>query len=170
MSEYAGTTVADWYEKYSPPVLRLCRKMLCNTHDAEDAVQDVYEKLLKKEGRGKDLSGIDSELGYIKRIAYHLCLDRLDARKKKYGDCFPFGDNEIPAEDNSNEKTETKMLIRAITETESEETRLYCCYYYFDDMTLKEISEKAGKSIAWVQKKLAAFRKQARRKLEENLK
>jgi len=176
MSEYTGKTVTDWYNKHFPPVFKLCLKILRNTHDAEDAVQDVYEKLIKKEERGKDLSEIESELGYIKKIAFNLCLDRLAARKKKYGDCFPFIEDEIPADpmdDSKNNQMKEKEMIRAILETmetESEETRLYYYYYYLDDMKLKQIAEKVGRSISWVHKKLEAFRKQARRRLEENLK
>jgi len=169
MSEYVGKTVADWY-KYFSRVLDLCQNMLRNIYDAEDVVQDVYEKLIIKERRGKDFTEIDSELGYIKRIAYNLCLDRLNERKKNFGNCFPFFEDEIPADNNYKKDLEIKEMIRALMETESEETRLYYYYYYVEEKTLKEIKEKVGKSTSWIQRKLADLRKQARRKLEEDLK
>jgi len=165
MSENTGRTIADWHKEYFRFVYRRCLKILRNEQDAEDIAQEVFFRLFKAEERGTVvLTEIDNEMGMLYKIAVNLCLNRLNEKKEKFVDSVQFFDNEIPSLVNNIEYMDAKMLIQAILEYESEETRSYCYMYYYERMTLDEIAKAAGKSTTWIFDKLADFKKRARRK------
>ncbi|MGH2695206.1 MAG: RNA polymerase sigma factor, partial [Actinomycetota bacterium] len=73
------TVYAQIYAHYRPRVEVLCRRMLLNHHDAEEAAQEtfirVYQALPRFNGR--------YQLGaWISRIATNVCLDNLRARTR----------------------------------------------------------------------------------------
>jgi RNA polymerase sigma-70 factor (ECF subfamily) len=160
--------IAAWYEKYSPMVIRRCRALLRDEDDAMDAVHDVFINLLRAEGR---LSGsYPSSLLYT--VATNVCLNRLRDRKRTdRGDMpgreeFSFAGGEACGE---YDLVDAKLLVEAILEDESEDTRTICFMYHGDGMTLREIGEAVGLSISGIRKRLEAFRKRARLKLGEDL-
>ena len=163
-----GRTIADWYQEYSGLVIRRCRKMLRNEHDAEEAAQDVFLNLLKAEGRGMDLINARDDKSLLYTISTNVCLNKLNERKRKQGKDFLYEEGIYEAA-NDFQKLDAKILIEAILKDESDETKTYCYMYYFDGMKLKEIAETAGKSKSWVHKKLEEFRKHTRQKLAVNL-
>jgi len=168
-----GKTIADWHKKYFPFVFRRCLKILKNTHDAEDAAQDVFVRLVRMEGRGNKLDKINNEEGLLWTYATNLCLSRLEERKRKQGKNITLFEESIPAAGDDFEKIDAKLLLQSLFENVegvSEETRLYCYMYYYDRMKLGEIAETVGKSITWVHRKITDFVVETRRKLGEALK
>jgi RNA polymerase sigma-70 factor (ECF subfamily) len=160
--------IAAWYEKYSPMVIRRCRALLRDDDEAMDAVHDVFVNLLRAEGR---LSGaFPSSLLYT--VATNVCLNRLRDRKRTdWRDMleheeFFFAGGETACE---YDQVDAKLLVEAILEDESEDTRTICFMYHGDGMTLREIGETVGLSISGIRKRLEAFRKRARLKLGEEL-
>jgi RNA polymerase sigma factor (sigma-70 family) len=144
--------------------------MLRNRQDAEDMAQEVFIKLIKAEGRGMELSTIKSDEGLLWTIATNVCLGFIDEKKRKHENIFPLFDEEIPAPVNAFERLDAKMLIQAILDDESEETKMYVYMYFFDGMTLREIAETVGKSKSNVHGKLDTFIKVTRQKLEGTMK
>jgi RNA polymerase sigma-70 factor (ECF subfamily) len=152
--------IAAWYKKYGPMVIRRCRRILGDEEEALDAVHDVFVNLLQGEER---LHGrFPSSLLYT--MATNICLNRL--RKKKRETVKDFSGEEGSAVDAGFDRVEAKMLMEIILRDESEINRTICFMYHVDGMTLKEIGETAGLSFAGVHKRLEAFRKRARIKLE----
>jgi RNA polymerase sigma-70 factor (ECF subfamily) len=155
--------VAAWYEKYGPMVIRRCRSLLRNDDEAMDAVQDVFLNLLKAQKRLKP--AFPSSLLYT--MATNVCLNRLRAGKRELpGDYFSGGEDFFPAADEDvGGQVDAELLVQAILEDESEQTRAICFMYHADGMTLKEIGEAAGMSISGVRKRLETFKVRARLKL-----
>ncbi|HEX2235769.1 MAG TPA: sigma-70 family RNA polymerase sigma factor [Actinomycetota bacterium] len=74
------------YERYAPRVNAVCRRMLSDRQDAQDAAQEtflrVYQALPRFNGR--------YQLGaWINRIATNVCLDHLRARKRTPAEATP---------------------------------------------------------------------------------
>jgi len=164
--------VEAWYEKYGPMVIRRCRALLRNDDEAMDAVQDVFVNLLRSKGRLRGT--FPSSLLYT--MATNVCLNRLRGKKREGRETgFPQdgilpGDNQLfSAMDLSYGQVDAELLVEAILEDESEETRAICFMYHADGMTLREIGEAVGMSISGVRKRLEAFRKRARLKLGEDI-
>ena len=152
--------IAAWYEKYGPMVIRRCRALLRSDDEAMDAVQDVFMNLLKAQGR---LQGaFPSSLLYT--MATNVCLNKLRARKWEAPDSPDFEEN-FSINDEGFEQVDSKLLVQAILEDESDDTRSICFMYHADGMTLMEIGEAVGMSVSGVRKRLESFKKRAREKL-----
>jgi RNA polymerase sigma-70 factor (ECF subfamily) len=160
--------IAAWYVKYSPMVIRRCRALLRDDDEAMDAVHDVFVNLLSAESR---LSGsYPSSLLYT--VATNVCLNRLRDRKRTgRGDMLNWEEFYFDGGATAGEydQVDAKLLVEAILEDESEDTRAICFMYHGDGMTLREIGEAVGLSISGIRKRLEAFRKRARLKLGEDL-
>jgi len=157
--------IAAWYEKYGPMVIRRCRALLRSDDEAMDAVQDVFVNLLKAEAR---LHGsFPSSLLYT--MATNVCLNRLMAKKREAPEELTGESEALFTVDKNYELVDARLLVKAILEDESEESRTICFMYHADGMSLREIGEAVGLSVSGVRKKLLAFRKRARLKLGEEI-
>ena len=151
--------VAAWYEKYGPMVIRRCRKILRNESDALDAVHDVFVNLIQAEPR---LHGsFPSSLLYT--MATNICLNRLRTRKRESPKELNDENEELfSGRDKGFEQVEAEILLEDILKNETETNRSICYMYHADGMTLKEISEATGLSVAGVHKRLKVFKKRVR--------
>jgi RNA polymerase sigma-70 factor (ECF subfamily) len=163
--------VAAWYEKYGPMVIRRCRKILGNSEDALDAVHDVFVNLLRAK---QNLHGqYPSSLLYT--MATNICLNRIRKNKREImhpGWQDPAGEQDSSGSealfsciDEGFEQIDAELLMEAILKDESATNRVICFMYHADGMTLKEIGEAVGLSIAGVKKRLDAFKIRARTKV-----
>ena len=150
------------YEKYGPMVIRRCRKILRNEDDALDAVQDVFVNLL--------LTGLRLHDKYpsslLFTIATNVCLNRLRNSKRLSLKDFSNEEDHKPFIDEGFEQVEAEIVMESILKDESEINRSIYFMYHIDGMTLKEIGETVGLSIAGVSKRIDAFKNRARLKLE----
>ena len=155
--------VAAWYEKYGPMVIRRCRKILGNGDDALDAVHDVFVNLLK--AKPKLYDSFPSSLLYT--MATNICLNRLRRRKRESPkELIDDDEGLFSGIDDGFGQVEAKILLEAVLKEESEMNRSICFMYHSDGMTLREIGEAVGLSVAGVHKRLEAFKKRAQLKLE----
>ncbi len=68
------------YIEMQDRVYRLAAGLTGNRDEAEDVVQDLYEKLWR---RRTTVEGMDNPAGYILTSARNLCLDRLRGRRSR---------------------------------------------------------------------------------------
>lgn len=71
--------IHDWYELYKTPLFRFCLSILKDRHRAEDALQEVFVRLLT--GRYSPESG--KEQAYLYRAARNICYDELRRQKRQ---------------------------------------------------------------------------------------
>lgn len=71
--------IHDWYEIYKTPLFRFCLSILKDRHRAEDALQEVFVRLLT--GRYSPESG--KEQAYLYRAARNICYDELRRQKRR---------------------------------------------------------------------------------------
>jgi RNA polymerase sigma-70 factor (ECF subfamily) len=154
--------IAAWYKKYGPMVIRRCRRILRDEEEALDAVHDVFVNLMQEKAR---LHGqFPSSLLYT--MATNICLNRLRKKKRETIKDFSGEEGASSNVDTGFDQVEAQMLMEIILKDESEMNRTICFMYHVDGMTLKEIGEVSGLSFAGVHKRLEAFKKRARIKLE----
>ena len=153
--------ITAWYEKYGPMVIRRCRSILKNEDEAFDAAQDVFVNLMRAKIQ---LHGqFPSSLLYT--MATNISLNRL--RKSKREILKDAVDETKPFIDEGYAQVEAEILLEIILKDESEQNRAIYFMYHVDNLTLKEIGEAVHLSIAGVRKRLEAFKKRARLKMEE---
>ena len=66
--------------EFGQPILRYCHAILCNYHDAQDAVQLVFIKANKNAHKLKPDTNISA---WLYKIAYTTCVDMLRAQKRR---------------------------------------------------------------------------------------
>lgn len=71
--------IYDWYETYKTPLFRFCLSILKDAHRAEDALQEVFLRLLT--GRYSPEPG--KEQAYLYRAARNICYDELRRQKRQ---------------------------------------------------------------------------------------
>ncbi|SEB44604.1 RNA polymerase, sigma subunit, ECF family [Tenacibaculum sp. MAR_2009_124] len=148
-------------EKYKVMVFSLGMKMLKNKEEAEEIAQDTFIKAyksLKKFNRESKFST------WLYKIAYRNCLDSLKKITKNYN-------IEAIDEINSNKIQETTDVLESIERKERAEVMKECLNmlpkeerailwsFYFDELSLNEITEVTGWSLANVKVRLHRGRK-----------
>ncbi|MCL2444268.1 MAG: RNA polymerase sigma factor [Treponema sp.] len=165
------------YKDYFPMVFRRCKQLLKNHEEAENAANDVFEKLLSMEGT------IDFPKSYLYTMATNRGLNRLKRRKRgiqilyaeatkvSLNHVMEKGEGEIwelikinahkkinVQENNYSERSfeqiDVKVSVEAVLKEEDEKTRVIYFMHYYDDMTLEEIGEAVGLSKSAVHKRL----------------
>jgi RNA polymerase sigma-70 factor (ECF subfamily) len=142
--------IAEIYETYKNAVYRLALVYLTSQAEAEDAVQDVFLKLLTH-GRGIPPEKMRF---WLLTVTANLCKDRLRAGKR-----HPV--EELP--DAGYAESDLVTEVMALPEGEREVIHLF----YYEGYSVKEIARILGISGTAVTTRLSRARKHLRERLEE---
>lgn len=161
--------LAELYDRYAHVVYHRCRRILGNDEEAQDAVHEVFAKVMRAgaEFRGGAFRGEASPMTWMYRISTNHCLNVIrnrSGRAKKHevhktdiqGDGFTH-----PTESQGFDHA----LLRRLLDEEDDETRACVVHTYFDDCTRQEVADLVGISVPTVRKRVATFLDRARRKL-----
>jgi len=135
-------------------VLRRCRALLRDEAAAVDAMHDVFVQLLTHAGRLED-RGLSS---LLYRIATHLCLNRLRARRRR-----PESPDEallarIADADDTEARTGARAVLDRLFGREVASTRTIAVLHLVDGLTLAEVASEVGMSVSGVRKRLRNLR------------
>lgn len=132
------------YERYSPRVSGICRRMLNQSQDAEEAQQEtfmrVYTSLPKFNGR--------YQLGaWVSRIATNVCLDHIRSKGRKPADCASHEmlvDLSAAADENGPEeellRSDERQKVREVLATLSPTHRAALALREFEGMSYDDIA------------------------------
>lgn len=148
-------------DNYKDLVFTLALRMLKNREEAEEVAQDTFIKTYKSLDKFKGDSKFST---WIYRVCYNTCLDRIKKNKKFLNDVEinEFTAHEVKTIDNALTKIEAKeqeeAIQRCIAKLPSEDSFLLTLYY-FDDLSLDEISKVVGITSNSIKVKLFRCRK-----------
>ncbi|MBR9914528.1 MAG: RNA polymerase sigma factor [Algicola sp.] len=158
-------------DNYKDLVFTLALRMLKNREEAEEVAQDTFVKIFKSLDTFKG----DSKLStWIYKVAYHSCLDRIKKNRKFMNDIEinEFTEHQVKTIDNALERMEIKereqAIANCIDQLPSEDSFLLTLYY-FDDLSLEEISKIVGISANTIKVKLFRCRKKLATILKQQL-
>lgn len=155
-------------EKYEDMVFTITLRIIRNREMADEIAQDVFLKVYQSINKFKGKSKLST---WIYKIAYNTSVNATRGLKNSYGDTdiesipdqrlgsSPDAQFELIAEDS---KQMVKRAIMSLDESES----IIVTLYYFDDLSVSEISDITGISKSNVKVKLY----RSRNKLYELLK
>ena len=147
--------VNAYYRQYGPMVMRRCRQILKDESRAEDAMQDVFVELLRRENDLRDQA--PSSLLY--RIATNTCLNRLRTVKRRREDAGESLIERIAAADEA-EASAARNLLGRLFGGEPESSRVIAMLHLVDGMTLEEVADEVQLSVSGVRKRLRKLRAQ----------
>ena len=129
--------------RYKDLVFTLAIRMLKNREEAEEVSQDTFIKVFKSLGKFKGDSKFST---WIYRVAYNTCLDRIKKNKSHYKEVAidEFTEHEIKTIDNALatlEKNEQDEKIQQCLQLLPSHDSFLLTLYYFEDLSLEEISK-----------------------------
>ena len=166
--------ITELYNKTYSGVYRTITALVKDEDAALDILQDSYIKAFKSLDQLKDA---DKFRPWVKRIAHNRCIDYLRQRKPVLF-CEMSGDDDDTAvdfedtrEENlpevSMDKKETARLLREILNSLPEDQRAVISMFYYEEMTVKEISRELGVTENTVKSRLSYGRKKIEAKVLE---
>jgi len=147
-------------EKYSASVFRLALSYTANKADAEDLMQEVFLRYIKK---GMTFESGEHELAWFIRVTINCCKSFLTSSWKKR--IVNTADFECYGKSSSIELADSGETIRAVMSLPDAQ-RLCVHLFYYEELSIKEIAKATGQKESTVKSHL--FR--ARAALKEKLK
>lgn len=152
---------ATLVDRYKTMVFSLSFKMLQHREEAEEAAQDTFIKIYKSLGR---FNGDSKFSTWVYKITYNNCLDRLKKQKRNRTVVAinEFTEHEVKSLMNvldTIEESERKQMIQDCLNLLPAEESFLLTLYYFNENSLKEISEIMGINDNNVKIKLYRSRK-----------
>lgn len=157
--------------RYKDLVYTLTLRMLKNREEAEEVAQDTFIKAYKSLSRFKGDSKFST---WLYKIAYNTSLDRLKKNKKHINDVDinEFTEHQIKTIDNAFDTLDSQEQAQAIQDCmallPSDEAFLLTLFY-FEELSLEEISETIGLTPNNVKVKLFRSRKKLASILKKRL-
>lgn len=156
--------VEHLYNKFGPMVLRRCRFLLKDDLKAQDAMQDVFVRILESNYGKQDLC---SSLFFT--TATRICLNQI--RSDKYRNHLQIENLSDLIEDSFSTKQKeiinVSLLLDTIFSQRDSLDKEIATLYYVDDYTLEETAAKVKMSVSGVRKRLAGLKKYAEKYVGE---
>jgi RNA polymerase sigma-70 factor (ECF subfamily) len=166
----ARTTVEQLVREHGRLVFRICWAVSRNHHDAEDASQEVFLRVLKHE---KELASLTDSKAWLARIAWRVAIDRLPKKAvlsmsdevlaAKVGELRAAG---ISAEDAAANSQMQQMLAR-VMHSLPEELRAPLLLGGIQELSSREVAEALQIPETTVRVRQMRARQLLREKLEQ---
>jgi RNA polymerase sigma-70 factor (ECF subfamily) len=161
-----NAALRELYERYGRAVLRRCEYFLRDRAAAEDAMHDVFEKVVRRYGEFK---GESSPLTWMVRIATNHCLNLLRASKAGWKDRYELTVQvDLAHRPLETSRLERHELVRAVLAKVDPKAQEAAVYYFVDEMTQEDAAAAAGCSVPTLRKRLREFVRVARRELQRD--
>ncbi len=98
------------YERHQARVQNVCRRMLSDSHDAQEAAQETFLRVYQALGR---FNGRYQLGAWIGRIATNVCLDQLRSKSRKPAEAAPIETLELAAGEISGDDPEAFVIRNA---------------------------------------------------------
>lgn len=147
--------------RYKDLVYTLALRMLKHREEAEEAAQDAFIKAYTSLDKFKGESKFST---WLYKITYNTCLDRLKKNKKHFNDVAidEFTEHKLETIDNALEtliKNERSKLVRQCIDKLPSESSMLLTLFYFEELSLDEISKIVNINANTVKVKLFRARK-----------
>jgi RNA polymerase sigma-70 factor (ECF subfamily) len=151
--------------KYQDKIYNLCRHMLQNAHDAEDAAQDVFVKAYQNLNRFKPEASL---LTWLYRIAINTCIDYRRKpffeslfKNSKEGDVFAVDQlSDSPSPERLYESKQISHAIQLALGRLSEKLRTVIVLKEIEGLSYEEIAEILEVSIGTVKSRISRAREE----------
>ena len=154
---YTTAGIEELYDRYADMLFRIAYAELLKREDAEDAVQEVFIKYLRRPVSFRER---EHEKAWFIRVTVNVCHDMY--RKRKERDYTPIDQvTHIP------DAGEDGIGIISNVLSMPEKFKTVILLYYFEDMSVEERGESLGLSKSAVKMRLARGREYLKNDLGE---
>lgn len=155
--------VFDTYvENLKDKVYRFAKKILNDHDDAQDVMQDVFERLWKMR---KELNKFNSVDAFTIRMTKNLCLDRIKHKKVKYTKLKLIREQTDIMKTDDYSKTETSEIIKMLIERLPEKQKMIMHLRDIEGLEFREIAEIMEMELNAVRMNVSRARKTVKEQL-----
>ena len=155
------------YRSYGPLVRRRARTLLGDDLEAQDALQEVFVRVIGAMGEFRRQSQPST---WLYRITTNLCLNRIRDGRRRREHLQPTGRGSGGVPGHGGQRglpPETRATLRRVLGDIAPELAEIAIYYYVDEMDQVEIAQILGVSRRTIGYRLDRFRSEAQRVLGE---
>ncbi|MDA0986068.1 MAG: RNA polymerase sigma factor [Bacteroidetes bacterium] len=128
----------EFFNKYKSKAFALLRSICKNNFDAEEALQDVFMKIYDYSSTFKGTSKVST---WLYTITYRTGLSYVANRKRnKTEPIDEFIENNIKNDSEQKDFIKNELLLKLVDEL-SEKQNIVLTLFYFNDLTIEEISQ-----------------------------
>lgn len=149
----------DFVRKYYPQILQYCRYHCPDRQWAQDLTQETFERFFRNLA---DYQHIGKAACYLYTVARNLCIDW--ERKNRERPIGVVGTDVAQESD----RTDERMLIEDALQRLPDEMREVVILHYFQEFSLKEISEILKIGVPLAKYRMKRAREQLRKLLEKD--
>ena len=164
MNDVKGPDMSEVFERlvqtYQTPLRRLCCVMLKDVHLADDAVQETFIKAYRSLNSFRKES---SEKTWLTRIAVNTCRDMMRTRWFMHVD-RTVNIADLPEESAESDAEDTELMDTVLRLPLKQ--REAVLLYYYQNLSMQEISETLQITVSNVSRRLENARKALRKQLE----
>jgi RNA polymerase sigma-70 factor (ECF subfamily) len=146
------------YRRYGPLVLRRCGRLLRDSAEAEDAMQEVFMQILRNPG----LIEAEYPSSLLYKIATNVCLNRLRGRSRRAETRDEEALHAIADHDDVESRSAAgrflDKLFNRLPEPARASTRMMAVLHFVDGLTLEEVARETSLSVSGVRKRLRALK------------
>ena len=153
-------------QNYQDRIYTLCRHMLENPDDAEDAAQEIFIKAFQGL---KNFTPTSSFYTWLYRIAVNTCLDRrrkfsfhslfFSTDKENHIDSFP---SQAPSPESAYATKQSMQTLQAALNRISKKLRVVIVLNELEGLTYQEIAEVLDVSVGTVKSRISRAREELR--------
>ena len=164
----------DIYEKTHRYVYYMALKTLRDDQDAQDITQDVYLQAMRSIGQ---LKSADSFFGWLRSIIYSKCMDLMKKKKPVLLDDDEDGGSPLDDMPELDEEflpervldnAETRRMILKLVDDLPLQQRQTILYFYYDEMTVEQISTLMECASGTVKSRLNYARQSIKKGVEDH--
>ena len=157
--------IVQLYDDYGDMLFRLAYSVLLNRADAEDAVQDMFIKII---GKVPDFGDKAQERAWVSRVIVNQCRDQM--RKRRLRLYTPLEElleqnGEEPSVPGPEEHSGTGLL--QVVLSLGEKYREPMILHYFEGFSVEEVSSILGIGQSAVKMRLSRGREMVKKRMEE---
>ena len=156
-----SSDVEELYRRYGYVVQRRCRRLLNSQAAADDALQEVFVRVLRY---GASFDG-EQPLSWLYRVADNVCFDRLGSERRARARHDAVVGLEAECQVREEAPADQQRLLAEVLACSRPNERRAALLYYFDGLTHSEIARRLGCSREAVSHQLTRFHNEARRLL-----
>ena len=157
------------FRKYHSTVLQVARRIMVNEQDAEDAVQEIFARVMGRIGQFRYEASFSS---WLKVLATNVCRDMLRKKNRHPTESLEYlcadGDTKITTVPSSISQEEELIMKELLEDLQEKISRLkkqhqkLIILRYIDGLSYKRIAELVGCSQTQVKSRLHQARKKLR--------
>jgi RNA polymerase sigma factor (sigma-70 family) len=161
----AEIDVKELYESFGRAIYRRCQYFLRNDADAQDAMHDVFLKLVE---RHHEFRAESSPLTWVTRITTNHCLNLIRSQRAKWRERYEKTELvDRAGRETSGSPLERRQLVAAVIGRAEPETVAAAVFYFVDEMNQEDAAKAASCSVPTLRKRLRKFIEIARKELKK---